>query len=266
MCFPVGISTACLYPMKTESALQVLLDLGCRVFEVFLNAYEETQPAFLSRLKQRAEAVGGVFTSVHPFTSAMEGMLLFDDYERRTQEGFELYRRFFEAAAYLGAPYVVIHGLRTSLPLAPASGTDRLYWARFGQLTRLGRAHGALPAQENVVYHKSAAPAFVTGMRHALGDDCAFVLDVKQCRAAKVPVSDMVLAMGSRLKHVHLSDCRGTEICLLPGHGDFDLPAFRAQLCAQQYRGALVTEVFRHNFHLHTALGESLQKTRAIFS
>ena len=105
-----GISTACLYPMETERALDLLLGLGFRRFEVFLNCESELQRPFLRELKARADEYGAVFTSVHPFTSAMESSLLFGNYPRRTAEAFAFYRRYCEAAAYLGGKYVVIHG------------------------------------------------------------------------------------------------------------------------------------------------------------
>ena len=37
----IGISTACLYPLETENALDRLLQLGFRRFEVFLNSFSE---------------------------------------------------------------------------------------------------------------------------------------------------------------------------------------------------------------------------------
>ena len=42
----------------------------------------------------------------------MEGMLLFSDYKRRTQDGFEQYKRYFEATKMLGAKYLTFHGER----------------------------------------------------------------------------------------------------------------------------------------------------------
>ena len=78
-----GASTACLYPMETERALETLLRLGYRRFEVFLNAMEELSPPFLRGLGERARAYGASFVSVHPFTSAAESTLLFGDYPRR---------------------------------------------------------------------------------------------------------------------------------------------------------------------------------------
>ena len=57
-----GISTACLYPMETERALDLLLGLGFRRFEVFLNCESELQRPFLQELKARAHEYGAVFT------------------------------------------------------------------------------------------------------------------------------------------------------------------------------------------------------------
>ena len=46
----VGISAASLYPMETEKALCHLNDLGYTLFEIFFNAYCETQPDFCALL------------------------------------------------------------------------------------------------------------------------------------------------------------------------------------------------------------------------
>ena len=177
-----GVSTACLYPLEPERSLDLLLQLGYRRFEVFPNCMEELSPAYLRDLKGRADAYGAEFVSLHPFTSAMESSLLFGDYPRRTREAFDFYRRYMAAAAYLGAKYVVIHGQ----PQGHGKLPDEGYWQRFGELYRIGYEEGAFPAQENVRQHRGAAPAFIAGMRQYLGEDCAFVLDVKQCRMAIV--------------------------------------------------------------------------------
>lgn len=239
-----GVSTACLYPLEPERSLDLLLQLGYRRFEVFPNCMEELSPAYLRDLKGRADAYGAEFVSLHPFTSAMESSLLFGDYPRRTREAFDFYRRYMAAAAYLGAKYVVIHGQ----PQGHGKLPDEGYWQRFGELYRIGYEEGAFPAQENVRQHRGAVPAFIAGMRQYLGEDCAFVLDVKQCRMMGHPVEEVAQAMGGRLAHVHLSDCRAGEPCLLPGAGEFDLAGFRALLEAQGYQGSVITEVYRRNF------------------
>ena len=239
-----GISTACLYPMETEKALEIMLGQGYRCFEVFLNSFGEMEKPFLRELKAMAAHYGARFVSVHPFTAVVESPLLFQTYPRRTEEGFRLYLKYMEAAAFLGAQYVVIHGApRQSLWLE-----DEAYWERFGELYRRAASTGARPAQENVRTYKSLDPAFLKGMREYLGVDCAFVLDVKQCRITGQPVEAVSAAMGDRLCHVHLSDCRGEQPCLLPGAGDFDFPGFRRLLEGMGYQGAVVTEVYRSGF------------------
>ena len=195
-----------------------MLRLGYRRFEVFLNAMEELSSPFLRGLGERARAYGASFVSVHPFTSAAESTLLFGDYPRRTREGFDFYRRYLAAAAQLGARWVVIHGQ----PQGHGALSDEGYWRRFGELYQLGKEEGAFPAQENVRQHRSARPEFIAGMARYLGEDCAFVLDVKQCRMAGARVEDMVGAMGPRLVHVHLSDAAPGRPCLLPGAGEED--------------------------------------------
>lgn len=142
--------------METEQALEKLLRLGFRRFEVFLNCMEELQQPYLRQLKQRAQAYGAVFVSLHPFTSAMESSLLFGDYPRRTKEAFDFYRRYLAACAYLGGQYVVIHGQ----PAGHGALSDQAYWERFGELYRLGDQEGAWPAQENVRNHRAADPRF----------------------------------------------------------------------------------------------------------
>jgi len=256
-----GISTACLYPMETERALQTLLDLGYRRFEVFLNCIEELQPPFLRELKRRADAVGAEFVSVHPFTSAVESSLLFGDYPRRTKEAFDFYRRYFAAAAYLGGKWVVIHGQ----PQGHGKLTDQGYWQRFGELYRLGDLEGAHPAQECVRRFRAADPAFVAGMRDFLGDQCAFVLDVKQCRMVGTPWQEMLRAMGHRLVHVHLSDWDERHSCLLPGAGKGNFLPLRQALEELDYTGSVITEVYRENFKEISELQNSLYFTKNSF-
>ncbi len=251
-----GISTACLYPMETEKSLEILLKQGYRCFEVFLNSAREMEKPFLRELKAMGSCYGASFVSVHPFTAAMESMLLFGDYPRRTEEGMDFYLRYAEAAAYLGAGYFVVHGQMEG----HGKLSDQEYWERFGNLYRRAAGTGARPAQENVRRLKSARPAFLQGMRSYLGEDCAFVLDVKQCRLSGFSIEAVAGAMGDRLCHVHLSGCREGEACLLPGAGDFDLAGFRRLLERAGYQGAVVTEVYRSGF------GEpgELEKSRVV--
>lgn len=239
-----GISTACLYPQLTEKCLDKLLNMGFRTFEVFVNAESEFSHSFMRELKKRADAFGATFTSVHPYTSALEGMLLFEAYDRRTDESIELYKRYMESAAVLGAEYVVIHGQRWVANPHKLLASYERYWNVFGRMYRAGHDIGAFPAQENVMGHRSANTEFIQGMREYLDDECKFVLDIKQCRISNVTEKDMINAMGKQLCHIHISDCTEGKPCILPGFGEFDFIDFFEMLDTAGYRGKLMTEVY----------------------
>ena len=66
-------------------------------------------------------------------------------------------------------------------------------------------------------------------MKNAIGDDCHFVLDVKQCLRSHVEIDAMLVSMGRNIVHIHLSDHTAAADCLLPGNGRFDFGAFFAK-------------------------------------
>ena len=81
-----GISTACLYPMEIERSLDLLLSMDFKLYEFFLNTWSELTPSFLRLLRDRLESAGAQVKSIHPFTSAIEGMLFFSEYLRRMED------------------------------------------------------------------------------------------------------------------------------------------------------------------------------------
>ena len=68
----IGVSTACMYPMETEKSLEMLLSMGVRTFEVFLNTFSEMEESFIQGLKRQIDAAGARIVSVHPFTCSFE--------------------------------------------------------------------------------------------------------------------------------------------------------------------------------------------------
>ena len=241
----VGISTACLYPMELERSFDTLLSMDFRLFEVFLNTFSEFTPPYLREIRKDADSCGARIKSVHPFTSGYEGFLLFSEYERRFCDGLEFYKRYFEAANILGASIVVLHGQRD---YANGGIAESTYFERYAELYALGRRYGVTFAQENVNKFRSETPGFIRRMRAYLGDDCAFVLDLKQAvRAGQDPFA-MGEAMGERLIHVHINDNTPGYDCLLPGRGTVDFQRFRSLLTGFGYRGDLIIEVYRRNF------------------
>ena len=78
----LGLSTACLYPMATEESLSRLLGRGFRLFEIFINTASELEEGYYQKeLCSRLKQAGALVTSIHPFTSAFENMLLFSNHD-----------------------------------------------------------------------------------------------------------------------------------------------------------------------------------------
>ena len=73
----LGISTACFYPQPIEETMERIAALGFRIIEIFFNTESEYDISFLNHLKNTTEQLGIRIVSIHPYTSLMEGMMLF---------------------------------------------------------------------------------------------------------------------------------------------------------------------------------------------
>ncbi|HIW74286.1 MAG TPA: sugar phosphate isomerase/epimerase [Firmicutes bacterium] len=239
----IGASTSNLYPLHTEGALDVLLDLGFRTLEVFVNTESETAPAFARELHRRAERAGGEILSLHSYTAGTDPYLLFSAYRRRFEDGREHYRRLFEAAALAGARYVVVHGDREGGVLP-----EEEVFARYEELYDLGRAQGVTLLQENVVRFRSGDPGFLRRMRERLGGKARFVFDSKQCARCGLEPAAVLDAMGEGLCHVHISDQGKNRDCLIPGQGENDFAVLLAQMRSHGFQGSWILELYRENF------------------
>ena len=245
----IGASTANLYPLETERALDRLLELGFRELEVFLNTESEAEETFVCRLRERADEAGAVIRSVHPYLSGSEPYLLFSAYRRRYEDGLKLYRRLFRAAQLLGASYVVMHGDKREgvLPVEESI-------ACFEGVYDLGRTYGVTLLQENVVRFRAGDPAYIAAMRRQLGNKARFVFDIKQCLRSGHAPDEMLDAMGDALAHVHISDHDATHDCLMPGTGKVDYGAFFARLLRRGFCGSVMIELYRTNYEAETEL------------
>lgn len=237
-----GISTACLYPLETVKSLTKLTGMGFRLFEIFFNTYGEIKPTYLKELKSILEQTGSSVKSIHPFTSAFESMMFFSDYHSRFIDSLDFYREYFEAAQFLGAEILVLHGQR-EYQFSRISETE--YFERYALLYEAGRRAGICVAQENVNRYRSEDPAFILRMREHLGKDCSFVFDIKQAVRAGYNPFDMCQAMGDRLVHVHLNDNNTEADCLLPGEGDMNYAFLKECLQKQHFSGDFIIEVYR---------------------
>ena len=213
----IGISTSCFYPLETEKAFLYLAEKGIKTTEVFFNSPCELESGFVSELKKIKEKYKINIKTLHPFTSASEPYFLFGNYERRVSDVLKTYKRFFEVAEILGAEHLVIHGSRPQKHL-----TDELYCERFAKLVAMGKAHGVLPAQENVVNCLSSSPEFLKKLKAFIGDDFRAILDIKQTVRAKTDIYEYIHVLGDSIVRVHVSDNDAEYDCLPPGEGDFN--------------------------------------------
>lgn len=256
-----GVSTACFYPQTTERALELVGEMGAPVCEIFVNAHQEFSVSFFKGLLDRAQHYNLQISAVHPFTSGFENMYFYSDYPRRLEDGIELYRRYFALTASLGAKFFVMHGSfpGTDLP-------DQGVYERFSLLQRTARQEGVVLLQENVSRCRSTDPAFIEGMRKALGDEAQFVLDIKQAVRGGVDPFKMLEAMGANLAHLHISDHKGDEHCLPPGKGCFDFGAFLKKAVSYGFHGVSLLELYRRNYKDMEELTKSFENLATIIT
>lgn len=245
----IGASTSNLYPLPTEQALDRLLALGFRDIEVFFNTESELTPAFVDDLRRRGDAAGARFVAVHPYTSGYEPYMLFSNYSRRTADGFDHYRRLYEAAARLGAAFVSLHGDRPTSILTPVQAAQRTM-----ELAAWGQPYGVRLLQENVFNFRSSQTEYLRLLRQQWGEQAGFTLDLKQCRRCGLAAQEVLEAMGGAVAHVHVSDADAEHDCLVPGQGTADFAALARRLRADGFDGVWMLELYRCNFEDPAAL------------
>ena len=81
--FVAGVSSASLYPMHTEDAVRILGENGVKNTEIFINDISETGGRIFADISHTVQDYGMNVISVHPFSSPMETLFLFSDYDRR---------------------------------------------------------------------------------------------------------------------------------------------------------------------------------------
>ena len=239
----IGASSACLYPMVTEKAFLRIAELGITDSEIFINSRCELEPSFIKELQTIQNSYNINIISLHPHSSFAEGYNFFSGYERRFSDGVEEYKRYFEAAAELGAKYIVLHG--SNHPVI----TTEEYAERFKKLNDVALSFGCTVAHENVVKYAGESPGFMKAMKKLLGDEFKMVLDVKQAKRAGYDPSDFIKAMEKSIVHVHLSDFNEDCDCIPPcKEGGFDFVRLFTQLAGIGYSGKYIVELYSRNF------------------
>ena len=218
-----GVSTACLYPKPLKESLYDLAVNGVECTEIFINTHSELKKSFAESTAHLLKRFDVKCVSVHPFTSEMETMMLFSEYERRADDMLEYYRNYFDFMNTVGAEVFVFHG-------GKAGRNMEFYCERYNRLWRLGKEYGVKVALENVSRCQSSSPSFIRDVYSMLGSEFAFVLDTKQAvRAGENPFS-FIDSAGKSLIHVHISDSGEFGDCLPVGRGRFRFRDFFKKL------------------------------------
>lgn len=241
-----GVSSSCFYPMELSSSIEGLASKGVKQIEIFVNTESEVKQDFIKTIRNIIAPYGVKVTSVHPFTSGYEHIMIFSDYKKRFYDSVEFYKQYYCFAAELGARLVVLHGDRRMPEMGGIPNEE--YFERYYKLAQTGRKMGVDLGQENVNMFRSQSPAFVKQMREYLGKDASFVFDIKQAVRAGCSPYDMCSAMGDRIIHLHINDNTPARDCMLPGKGDMDYRKMLTQMKNQGFSGKGVIEVYRRDF------------------
>lgn len=239
----IGISTASLYPELLEDSLEFLGQKGVKHTEIFLNTFSEMNSDFISKLREIRDYYGIKITAVHPFTSGYEPFLLFQNYTRRVEDGFSIYKKYFSVAAALGANHFVLHGDKIGGKIS-----DSEYFERFARLAEMASFEGVVLTQENVNAFKASSPDFIRKMVDALGNRAIFTFDVKQAVRSGYSPWEIYDAMRGHIAHIHLSDHTECNDCVLPGKGDFPFEKLFRIALADGFDGTALIEVYSNAY------------------
>ncbi len=242
----IGVSSAVMYPEKSEKSFKALIEQGFDLFEFFYNCDEEISTPFideLNRLKGSGEII-----SIHPYTAFAEAVLFFSGYERRTEESIEKYKRVFHSAQNLGVKYFTFHGDRIygQIPDSDIVLSD-IAAETLAILSDSAKEFGITLCLENVSWCKSKSPTYIKSVAEKVRN-IGFTLDLKQARRAGVDYSEYLSVMGNRLMNIHVSDFDDKCDCLLPGTGKFDFKKFREDIKRVGYNGDILIEVYSQCF------------------
>ena len=239
----IGVSTASLYPLETELALEKIGEAGVKTTEIFFNCESELKPSFVDMLLDIKKDYGLDITAIHPTLSLAESFMIFSEYERRFYESLQKFTRYSEVARELGAKYIILHGGKPN-----GLTTDEEYCEKFMALNRETKKNGVTVLQENVVRYRSGDIEFLRSMKDILGDDAQFCFDIKQAIRCGYNPIDLVNEFIENIKHFHISDHSLASDCLLPLNGNFDFKAFFENLRRNNFDGSCNIEVYKNAY------------------
>ncbi len=250
----VGLSTASVYPMRTEAAFEYAARLGYDGVELMVWGESVSQDIAAVRTLSRRYSV--------PVLSVHAPCLLISQRVWGPNPIHKL-ERSVRAAERLGAQTVVVH---------PPFRWQRRYAEGFTeQVAALEAASGVLVAVENMFPFRAdrffradqsrermrrrgggpgpAISAFAPSYDPLDGNHAHYTLDLSHTATAGTDAMEMARRMGSGLVHLHLADGSGlpADEHLVPGRGDQPTAEVCQLLAGSDFAGHVVLEVTTSN-------------------
>ncbi|MCV7177266.1 sugar phosphate isomerase/epimerase family protein [Mycolicibacterium sphagni] len=270
----VGLSTASVYPLRTEAAFEYAAELGYDGVELMV--WAETVSQDIGAIAKLSRRYNMPVLSVHaPCLLISQRVWGANPIPKLT--------RSVQAAERLGAQTVVVH---------PPFRWQRRYAEGFSeQVAELESRSDVLVAVENMFpfradrFFGSGDPsiermrkrggrpgvgisAFAPSYDPLDGDHAHYTLDLSHTATAGTDALDMAERMGSGLVHLHLCDGNGasTDEHLVPGRGTQPTVEVCQMLAASDFTGHVILEVTtsgaRTKAEREALLVESLQFAR----
>ncbi len=252
----IGMSTSCVYPLSTEDAFRLARAAGFDGIEVMVTNDPTTQDAAgLLELSRRHELP---VLSIHAPVLLLTQLVWGTDPNRKLERSAEL-------AVAVGAKTVVVH---------PPFRWQPGYARTFERVIRdLSMRFGVELAVENMFPWK-LGPVTMRGYAPSpdpIVADCdAITLDFSHASLGGRDSLEYAMAMGDRLRHVHLCDGPGSmaeghlfDEHRVPGHGTQPVAEVLEYLAGRNWNGALIAEVNTRSASNIRGRLEMLVETRA---
>lgn len=232
----VGMSTTCVYPFAVEHAFRIARMAGFDAMEIMVTNDPVTQDA--DKLSAISERYGLPIVSIHAPVLLLTTFVWGRDPQVKLEKSGEL-------AAAVGADSVVVHP-----PFRWQSG----YAQDFERIVRdTARSTGVDVAVENMfpwTVRGRSMQAYAPSPDPLDLDVDAMTLDFSHASLSGRDGLEMAIAMGSRLRHIHLCDgatsaAEGAVLDehLLPGEGTQPVAATLDHLARTGWDGNVVAEV-----------------------
>jgi sugar phosphate isomerase/epimerase len=227
----VCLSTASVYPESTAAGFAIASRLGYDAVEVMVGLDETSQDA--AAVARISEALGMPVCAVHAPCLLITQRVWGTDPWGKLEASAEM-------AAAVGADVVVVH---------PPFRWQREYARRFVEgVADLEERTGLVFAVENMFPWRASRRELQVYMPHwdPSGQDYRHTtLDVSHAATARTDALTLARRLGSRLRHLHLTDGSGSakDEHLVPGRGSQPVAELLEHLSGSEFAGHVVVEV-----------------------